>query len=177
MRINLLAGPGAGKSTTAAWLFSELKNRKVSIELVTEYVKSWAIQKKEVKEFDQVYLFGKQMNYEHRFLSNGIKNIVTDSPLFLSYAYSEFYFPHLHIGDGLLSIIKEYDKRYPSCNIFLRRKNKEYISEGRYQSKDQAVDLDKKIDELASKCLDNVCFLDYDDRGTILEYVLQNIDL
>jgi len=40
MRINFLAGPGAGKSTTTAWIFSELKLRQVSVELVTEYVKS-----------------------------------------------------------------------------------------------------------------------------------------
>ena len=39
MRINLLAGPGAGKSTMAAWLFSELKRRNISVEHVGEYVK------------------------------------------------------------------------------------------------------------------------------------------
>ena len=84
MRINLLAGPGSGKSTTAAWLFSELKIRHISVELITEYVKSWATQKRQVTTFDQVYLFGKQMQYEYRFLNNGIKNVVTDSPLILS---------------------------------------------------------------------------------------------
>ena len=36
MRINFLAGPGAGKSTTAAWIFSELKRKQASVELVTE---------------------------------------------------------------------------------------------------------------------------------------------
>ncbi len=39
MRINLFAGPGAGKSTTATWLFSQLKIAGISIELTSEYVK------------------------------------------------------------------------------------------------------------------------------------------
>jgi len=37
--INLFAGPGAGKSTTAAGLFAEMKRANVDVELVTEYVK------------------------------------------------------------------------------------------------------------------------------------------
>ena len=40
MRINFLGGPSSGKSTTAAWLFAQLKDRQASIELVTEYVKA-----------------------------------------------------------------------------------------------------------------------------------------
>ena len=38
--INLVGGPGCGKSTTAAGLFYELKRRDYSVELVTEYAKS-----------------------------------------------------------------------------------------------------------------------------------------
>ena len=37
--INLLGSPGAGKSTTAARLFYELKMKGVKCELITEYAK------------------------------------------------------------------------------------------------------------------------------------------
>lgn len=61
MRINLYAGPGAGKSTTAAMQFAKLKIAGHSIELVSEYVKAWAIAKRQVVGFDQIYLMGKQL--------------------------------------------------------------------------------------------------------------------
>ena len=37
--INLIGGPGCGKSTIAAELFSRLKKMGVTCELVTEYIK------------------------------------------------------------------------------------------------------------------------------------------
>ena len=39
MVINLLGGPGCGKSTVAAGIFHQLKSLGYSTELVTEYVK------------------------------------------------------------------------------------------------------------------------------------------
>jgi len=40
--INLLGGPGVGKSTAAAKLFAKYKDEGKSVELVREYVKDWA---------------------------------------------------------------------------------------------------------------------------------------
>ena len=57
MRISLFGGPGSGKSTTAARLFSELKERHYSVEHVSEYVKSWTYMNRKPKGFDQVYIF------------------------------------------------------------------------------------------------------------------------
>lgn len=133
MRINLYAGPGAGKSTTSSWLFAELKKLGYSVELVSEYVKSWAIAKRDVIGFDQVYLMGKQLNYEYRFLAHGIQHIVTDSPVLLSACYTRTYFNDLKIADHMEAIIAEYERRHPSLNIFLDRAGKEYRTEGRYK--------------------------------------------
>lgn len=169
------AGPGAGKSTTAAWLFSELKTKNYSVELVTEYVKSWATQRREVKEFDQVYLLGKQMNYEYRFLSAGIENIITDSPVLLSASYTKFYFPRLGIHQPLLELAKIYEKEYPSVNIFLNRGDKVYHSQGRYQDRDGALLMDSIIrDDLNSLNLDFKEF-DFSNRDSILEYVEEQL--
>lgn len=40
--INIWAGPGAGKSTTAAETFALCKKAGLGVELRTEYVKDWA---------------------------------------------------------------------------------------------------------------------------------------
>jgi len=174
MRINFLAGPGAGKSTTAAWLFSELKYKQVSVELVTEYVKSWATQKRNVNSFDQIYLFGKQMQYEFRFLGSGVKNIVTDSPLVLSAVYADYYYPELNLGQPLLQLMKSYEKSHPSVNIFLRRNDKKYIQEGRYQTYEQAKHVDQLVQQYVTEHLTNVHFVDYNNRESILNIALDN---
>jgi nicotinamide riboside kinase len=175
MRINLLGGPSSGKSTTAAWLFAQLKDRQVSIELVTEYVKSWACQKRDIKPFDQIYLLGKQMQYEYRFLGSGIKNIVTDCPVFLSAVYAEHYYPEVNLMEPMMRIIRAYDNEYPSINIFLNRKDKPYISEGRYQNKTQAVEIDELIKSNLNSLKHPTLFIDYDNREAILSTVLTYI--
>lgn len=176
MRINFFAGPGAGKSTTAAWLFSQLKILGASIELTSEYVKSWACQKREIKPFDQVYLLGKQMQYEYRFLSSGVKNVVTDSPVLLSCSYTQFYYPELNIHQPMLEIVEAYEKTYPSLNIFLNREGKPYNSEGRYQTVNEA----KELDLIIRQDLINSDFhfkeFSFYDRDSILNYINSNID-
>lgn len=175
MRINLFGGPGAGKSTTAAWLFSEMKRRNYSVELVSEYVKSWAIAKRPVIGFDQIYLMGKQMNYEFRFLSNGIDHIVTDSPVLLSACYAKKYFDHLNVASHMEAIIAEYDRLNPSLNIFINRDGKEYRTEGRYQSADEASQIDLIVrDTLLRNGVEFKEFSFFDTEG-MLAHVQQSI--
>jgi hypothetical protein len=176
MRLNLYAGPGASKSTTSAWLFSELKTEHYSVELITEYVKSWACQKREVKEFDQILLMGKQMNYEYRFLSSGVKNVITDSPVLLCAFYTRAYFPKLNMPDHMEAIIMEYEKAYPSVNIFIDRKDRPYSTEGRYQTREQAVEMDKMIKDSLDRLNIKYETFDFDDRENILKYAKSKIE-
>jgi ABC-type multidrug transport system ATPase subunit len=80
-RIGFLGGPGSGKSTTAAWLFAELKTQNKPVELCNEYVKAWTYLNRAVKEWDQVYCFAKQQQYEFRFLQAGKHVIHIDGTL------------------------------------------------------------------------------------------------
>lgn len=180
MRINLIGGPGSGKSTTAAAIFSELKRRNISVELVNEYVKTWTYTGRKPFEFDQVLLFGKQMDAEHVYLANGVKNIVTDSPTLLSAVYAEVYCNHLNIHKHIDAINDEYEKRHPGCYIFLNRGNKQYNQAGRYQTYEQAKDVDELIKKkmynlLAEGKISNYHELDYQDFNKIMNTVLDNI--
>ena len=172
MRINFFAGPGTGKSTTAAWIFAELKKRGVSVEYVTEYVKAWAYQKREVKQFDQVYLFAKQHHAEYQFLSHGVDHIVTDSPTFQSVIYAQKFTPEL--APALAQMCEVYDQSYPSLNIFLTRGEKPYSQQGRYQTEDQAREWDAIIlDALTAQYGDlGVNVLSVADQTGILDLVL-----
>lgn len=177
MRISLFGGPGASKSTTAADQFARMKRAGYSIELVSEYVKSWAVQKRTINNFDQVYLMGKQMQYEYRFLSNGVKNIITDSPVLLSAHYTRALFPGMEkTADAMEAMIAEYDKQFPSINIFLNRGDKPYKTEGRWQTYEEALALDETIrNRLDDSGIDYVEF-GYNEGDTIFRYIERLID-
>lgn len=175
MRINLYGGPGAGKSTTAAQLFAELKRDGQSVELASEYVKTWAYQDREVKAFDQIYLLGKQMNYEYRFISHGVKNVVTDSPVFLSYVYAKKFFGNVGIHEPMLEIIKAYERENPSLNIVLERGDKPYDPNGRWQTHDEAKEIDSLIrDELEERHIEYY-LCDYKNFDEIFNLALTKI--
>ena len=142
-RINLFAGPGAGKSTACAQLFSRMKLAGFNVEQVTEYVKAWAILERKIKIFDQVYLWGKQMNREYICLEGKIDSIITDSPLPLCAIYSKYYREQGKVTpQALMDLSCSFENMYPSLNIFLNRGDKEYHTEGRYQTPEEAYEIE-----------------------------------
>ena len=173
-RINLFAGPGAGKSVTSARLFYNLKLKNLNVELVHEYIKNWAYQKRIPKSFDQYYIFSKQMYAENLLLSNGVDFIVTDSPLLLQIPYCiESMLPG---WESLVNMCREFDKKYKPINIFLNRGGIEYIPYGRYQqSIEEAVQMDNIIIDFLDS--NNIVYKKFNtkDFDAILEYCLNKV--
>lgn len=139
-RVCLFGGPGLGKSTISAWLFAMLKMEKYSVEHVAEYVKAWAWIGRPPTSFDQVYIFGKQLHKEDIVLRNGRSAIITESPLFLSIFYGRKYKAHAY--SHLAEIAKEFDYHYPARNILIDRGDLTYQSDGRFQTEEEAKELD-----------------------------------
>lgn len=145
VRLNLFGGPGCGKSTTAALVFGKLKLLGCSVELVPEYIKAWAYEKRELDSFDQVYIFAKQQRLEDRVLRAGVQIVVTDSPLYLQCMYARRYGS---VGwEELIGLAGKFEEKYPSLNILLKRHNGKYDTAGRYQTKDEALVVDQEIRE------------------------------
>ena len=131
--VNLIGGPGVGKSTTMAALFSKLKQNDVDCEQVTEFAKELVWEARNETFKDELYIFAKQA---HRlFRINGkVDIVVTDRPLILTCYYAQ--------GDKPLCDLcySEFSKYY-SLNIFLERE-KVYNPNGRNQTEDQAKEVD-----------------------------------
>jgi len=179
-RINLYGGPGSGKSTTAAWLFAALKDKGLHVELVNEYVKSWAHTGRKVSGFDQLYLLGKQIHYEDRLLKNGVDLIVTDSPIWLSPFYASLY-SEVNIVKPLMEICREFDSCYSGMDIFLNREGRPYNPKGRYQSEDESKDIDKKLIEFLRSNKYNSSYepksFKNDEREALLDWVENSVNL
>lgn len=133
----MFGGPGSGKSTMAARLFSDLKNKEVNVELVTEYAKdlTWS------KSFDvlsnQLYVFAKQHQRMHR-LGDKVDVIVTDSPLLNSLIY------HKSPSEAFEDLVQEEADKYYNIDVFLERVKK-YNPIGRNQTESEANLLDQVI--------------------------------
>lgn len=143
--INLWAGPGHGKSTLAAGLFSELKRQGFSVELVSEFVKEWAWEAKKVSKYDQVTIAAEQIQREARLLGK-VDLIITDSPVLLCGFYDSK-FHERPLVNGLLKSYKAETKRdgYTDVHLVIPGMFKEYRTEGRYQNKAEAEALHHEI--------------------------------
>ena len=135
--INFFAGPGAGKSSSAYVLAGIMKWRQISCELVTEYAKDLVWQNSLEVLQNQIYVFSKQYQKMYR-LQNKVDYIITDSPLLLSLYYDK------NTTKGLESIVLETMEKFENINFFISRE-KPYWKEGRLQTEQEAVEIDKEV--------------------------------
>ncbi len=141
--VNLFAGPGAGKSTGAAFIFSSLKMLGIDSEYVSEFAKDKVWEKNDEVFKNQFYITGKQSFKISRCFGK-VDVIITDSPIALGALYAPIEQPMLRAA-----CLEEFEKyhRY-NFNVFINRV-KEYNPNGRHQNEDEA----KKIDENTKKFL------------------------
>lgn len=166
--VNMMGGPGSGKSTNAARIFAALKDLNYNVELVTEYAKdlTWGESYNVLR--DQIYVFGKQ---QHRIwrLDGKVDIILTDSPLLLSTVYGETEtskeFKDL--------VVSEYFRR-PTINIMLNRV-KQYNPKGRNQTLDEAIGLDERIKQKVQEVDKIHLTVDGSEtsKETILNFILE----
>lgn len=136
--INLCGGPGVGKSTLAADLFTFMKKQSHNVELVTEYAKQLTWEGRTAALSNQIYVFAKQLHQLHR-LQGQVEYIVTDSPLFLSLVYKP---EDMH--PAFDALVMDTIGHFDNINFLLKRDVK-YVPEGRNQTLKEAVDVDKRI--------------------------------
>jgi len=153
MRINFFGSAGCGKSTVSSGVFYELKTRGFNVELIAEYIKKWAYENKIPKSFEQVYIFGKQLNSEDRLLNSGVQHLVTDSPIAMQIFYARK--THLKCWEALADISNAFEEKYPSINIFLDREGIPYQKLGRFENEDQAKQNDQEMLEFMREFVPN----------------------
>lgn len=138
--INLYAGPGSGKSTAAAHLFSHLKRHNFKTELVGEFAKELIYLGNETQLVNQVYIMGCQYRKLKDLQRHGIDIAISDSPLLLQLAYcrNKPYF------EEMKALVYKLDSEFQNINVFIKRV-KPYQTYGRVNTEYEARDLDNVI--------------------------------
>jgi nicotinamide riboside kinase len=142
--VNLFGGPGSGKSTTAAGVFSNLKQAGINCEYVHEWVK-WPVWEGRQAIFDdQLYIFAKQ-HHMIKTLYTKVDVAICDSPLLLSLIYGKLY-PASDMKDkpAFFDLVLECFDSFNNVNYMLERK-KTYNPAGRVQTEEEARVLDGQI--------------------------------
>ena len=145
--VNLVAGPGAGKSTTAAKVFSLLKENDINCELIREFAKdlSW------IKDFktlgDQYFVTGTQ-HYRQYMVDGQVDVMITDSPLIVGLLYYKE--PNKKIHDLFEKLVVELFNNQNNITYFIERKKK-YNPKGRNQTAEEAVQKDEDCKKLLDR--------------------------
>ena len=153
-RICFYGGACTGKSTTAASVFAELKKTGHSVELVDEYIKFWTYIPRVPKGYDSLYVMSKQIHKEDTILRSGTDFIVSDSPIMLQYFYAQHH--KAPAKEAMLDIAMEFESEYPSFNIVLQRDDKDYDEHGRYETLEQAKEIDDELRQILDE--NGVCY-------------------
>lgn len=152
--INIFGGPSVGKSTIAAGLYSVFKQNKISCELVTEFAKEITWEETQKLLENQIHIFAEQFRRQWRLVDK-VDYIITDSPILLNSIYYDYYLDRLGEENLKFSIDYIQQSREFFDSTFLQFNNNNYFvtrstiyeENGRNQSLDEAINIDKRIIE------------------------------
>ncbi len=171
LMVNLFAGAGAGKSTTAAGVFTILKLHDVNCELITEYAKQLAWQGTLHTKRHDGYIFGKQAQRQHVPFGE-VEVMITDSPLPLSIVYDEKNNTAFH-----KYVMSEFN-RYDNINYFIERR-KAYLRKGRHETENMAKEIDDKTIQVLHDQHIPYTILEgtYEAPNIIAEHILKQLNV
>ena len=159
--INIYGGPGAGKSTTAAGVFYELKRIGYDCGLVTEMATEIVYDEAFNVMNDQIYLFGEQWHRTFRMLGK-VDFIVTDSPLLMNIVYNRFK------DEDFDKFIYSRIHKLKSLDFFIDRSDA-FSEVGRIHNLEQSKEVDKTIKELAKN--NDIKLIELEQENSVTEIV------
>jgi hypothetical protein len=179
--INFFGGPGIGKSTQSAQLFTLMKKSHMDVELTFEFPKIVAWEENYSAIKDQFYITANQ----HRNISRlygKLDYIIVDSPIILGMVYKDRYsdeveYPASFYDDTFDKFIISLFKKYNSLNILLRRDDTTYDENGRFQNLEESKIIDNDIRQ---KLIDNdIPFVEFEvgpnTSEDIFRYITQKL--
>lgn len=144
--INIAGGPGTGKTTIAARLFSILKEKGYDVENVSEFAKELVWEGRSEAFNDRLYMHAEQ---NHRLMQMNCKldYIITDSPLFLTSVYNNYYlsnkFPDSY--NKMIDLMCDETFNLYNNKTYLLSRDTSYQQIGRRENEEAANDIDSLL--------------------------------
>ncbi|MGN0569257.1 MAG: AAA family ATPase [Candidatus Fimenecus sp.] len=142
--VNLVAGPGAGKTTCAWEIAAELKKAGLVVEYVPEVAKEYVWEGRtdllDGTLEHQRQLYEKQ-NHRVQCLMGKVDVVVTDSPIILSLLYLK------ERNSAFENEVIRQFKSQQNFTLFVQR-GAHFEKEGRIHDREQSARLDKKVLDL-----------------------------
>ena len=160
--INFFGGPGIGKSTQAAGLYSMMKKNGMSVELTYEFPKilAWDENLSAIK--DQFYITANQHRNITR-LYGKVDYIIIDSPILFGMVYKNKYgtsYPQGIYGDSFDKFLLDLFNQYENINILLKRKELDYQDMGRFQDLKESEEIDQSLKNILET--NNVNYMEFE---------------
>ena len=160
--VNLIGAPGAGKSTGAAYIFSQLKMAGINAEYISEFAKDKTWGEDFLSLQCQEYVFGKQSMRLFR-VKDKVDVVITDSPLILSILYNKSEVLGQSFNQTVLNVFNSYNNI-----IYFVNRTKPYNPSGRNQTQEESDQIAKDIENFLNQ--NNIpfqsidgCKKDYDE--------------
>ncbi|APW43589.1 hypothetical protein [Rhodoferax saidenbachensis] len=139
--INIIGGPGCDKSLFSSAIILYLNLRGKTVETIPDFAKSLVWQQNFQVLKNQYFIA--QQQYEMLNLLDGqVQFLITECSLPQVLYYNENYEENICDVAKTRTQILEWYKQHNNINIMVQRGEKKYVHTGRFQSEEQAKEID-----------------------------------
>ena len=142
--INIIGGPGTGRSCISYMLYAKLKIAGAVVEHVPEYAKKlvWA---KKFETLDNQYHVSTKQYEDLRSVYGSVEYVITDGSLLHGLYYNKHNPTNVSNVPVTHKKIMEYYNDFKNINIYLTRGDFKYEQAGRIQTEAQAREIDTEL--------------------------------
>lgn len=145
--INIVGGPGIGKSLTSGFLFSKLKLKGESCEFVQEVAKDYVWQQR-YEILDNQYHLSLSMYEKLKSIYGKVKYVITDGSLLHGLYYNKYNTNNVSNVEKTQDMILSKFKEFNNVVLFIARGDHEYEQEGRIQNFNEALHVDEELKKI-----------------------------
>lgn len=139
--INIIGGPGIGKTTISALLFANLKIKGYICEYVQEFAKK-LVWLKDYDTLNNQFFVSREQYTLLKQIDGHVDFLITDGPLIHGIYYNKYNKDNNSNIDKVEKFILNSINKFKNINIVLDRVDRDYEKEGRIQTEQEAKDID-----------------------------------
>jgi ABC-type dipeptide/oligopeptide/nickel transport system ATPase component len=148
--VNIIGGPGSGKSVLMALIFAHLKSMGYTAELVTEYAKTLIYAKNFKRLNNQHFVSNKQYDM-FKAVCGSVQYLITDTCLISGLYYNQCNkFNNSDVAKTEQFILESFGE-FENFNIYLERGEFKYETQGRQQNEEEAKQIDTLLIDILQK--------------------------